>query len=134
MNVNETYFVVRLNKPPRLRIHRSSRFRSRLSSSSDKSSGIDDRASRAIRRSTGIPEILVLMTGTYASGTPYYHKNRSIFKVKSYIPKLPSLLPSLEAWAQKYQRNPLEKRVWAQHITYRYLFQVHVHQGDTIQT
>ena len=78
VNVNKKYLATVVNEPPRLRIHRSSRFRNKLSSSNDKSSGIDDSASRAMRRSTGIPEIFVLMTGTYASGTPCGHKNRSM--------------------------------------------------------
>lgn len=52
------------NKPPRLRTHLSSRFRNKLSSLRDKSSGIDDNANRAIKKSIGIPDIFVLMIGT----------------------------------------------------------------------
>lgn len=41
--------------PFKLRIHLSSRFFNRLSSRSDKSSGIDDKAKRAIKKSIGMP-------------------------------------------------------------------------------
>jgi len=57
--------------PPRLRMHLSSKLRSRLSSCNVRSSGIDDSARRAMRKSIGMPEIFNLMMGTYASGTPY---------------------------------------------------------------
>lgn len=59
-------------RPFRLLIHRSSRFFRRLSSRSDKSSGICDNANRAIKKSIAIPSILVLTIGTKASGTPFH--------------------------------------------------------------
>ena len=57
--------------PFKLRIHLSSKFFSKLSSASDKLSGIDDRARRAIKKSIETPWIFAPMTGTYASGTPF---------------------------------------------------------------
>lgn len=57
--------------PFKLRTHRSSKLRSRLSSFNDKLSGTDDSDKRATRKSMGIPDISQVIMGTYASGTPY---------------------------------------------------------------
>lgn len=51
-------------EPFKLRMHRSSKLRSRLSSCNVRSSGICGNANRAIRRSIGMPDILVLIIGT----------------------------------------------------------------------
>ena len=56
--------------PFKLLTQRSSRFRNRLSSFKERSSGIVDKASLAMVKSKGIPIISVPITGTYASGTP----------------------------------------------------------------
>lgn len=56
--------------PFKLLTQRSSRFRSRLSSFKERSSGIVDKANLAMVKSKGIPIISDPITGTYASGTP----------------------------------------------------------------
>ena len=56
--------------PFKLLIHRSSKFRKRLSSFNDRFSGTEDKARRAIRKSRGMPDITTVIIGTYASGTP----------------------------------------------------------------
>jgi hypothetical protein len=56
--------------PPKLLTQRSSRFRRRLSSARERSSGMEGRARRAKRRSMSMPRKVHLTMGTKASGTP----------------------------------------------------------------
>ena len=121
--------------PFKLRIHRSSRVRRRLSSCRLRSSGIEDKASRAKSKSIEMPWILNLMIGTYASGTPY---GSSIGILKPMVslwysenlPKVQSHRRSLSTLVQKRRKSLPEIRVSAHNKVYQYRCQDRARPND----